>query len=280
MPQVGFTCPDGADITYDRCFKECRMGKRCLPLLLLMEVADTRPTVDGVYHVTEVLKPPKQAFLERVHNYFKPPLDGVNSTFGTLWHLLMERRGRKVFHIDTEVNFIALIPTTHGDIYLSGTCDAVDHLERESHDWKTTTTFHVAEHKSGDFSGENWVEQQSVYKPFLFPNIPTNKIVAVYREWGERMSSKCDMVEQYTLPMMPEDEALTMIVERIETLAEIELDGAEPRDCTAKSGVNGSANECWEGWDRNTKTTVRRKCRKYCGGKEVCEQYQTWKEGR
>jgi len=268
MPNTMFICPDGYEINHGDCLKSCRMGRRCAPRPLLYAHADTRPVRDRWYSATQLLNSPKQVHLEREHNYAVSPIKGIPSLFGTAFHLLMEKYSRDIPYTDAEMYFVATVQTKYGDANFSGICDYVDYAEALSTDWKVTSKFGFEKLQKGDFSEKNYVEQQSLYKPFLFPNIPTNMVSVVYREWGARMASELDMLESYELPIIQEDEILAWLVERIEEQIAVDEGMIEPRDCTPK--------ECWQSRDGRK----RNKCAGYCGGKEVCEQYQTWKEGR
>ena len=284
MPQVGFTCPDGADITYDRCFKECRTGKRCLPLPLLMAIANQYEVEPDKYHVTELLNPPQVVHLQRTHHYFAPPDKSVWATFGTAWHSVMETQLTRLkesvlgcepgFYRVPEASWLvqerrieARFQTKWSEAVMTGRYDLYNPRTKTLSDWKTTTVFGVEKLLAGDYSNVKWVEQQNAYRQYADEDIQHLEIVAVFRDWGQRYADKCNPVEVFDLPII---DVQPQFDNAISTQMEIEHGGVEPRACTK--------DECWEGWDKKNGCSIRRRCEYYCGGKEVCEQYQTWKD--
>ena len=89
MPAKFFKCPDGELTPIGECYKNCRMGERCLLLPVLKAVGRTRPWY-GKPSVTQLLKDTRQAYLEIVHDYAIDPQKSIASMIGTNSHSLME----------------------------------------------------------------------------------------------------------------------------------------------------------------------------------------------
>lgn len=89
MPAKYFKCPDGELTPIGDCYKNCRMGERCLLLPVLKSVGKTRAWY-GKPSVTQLLKDTRQTYLEITHEYAIDPQKSIASMIGTNSHSLME----------------------------------------------------------------------------------------------------------------------------------------------------------------------------------------------
>ena len=262
---VGYKCPFYGNVGYSKCFT-CPDEICGLPLPYRRAASNDREHEPDTYHVTEILKPVRQAYLERHYDYYTDPFKKTWATFGTAWHSIPEMYAKNDPRFLQEVGFKALF----GDVYLSGRCDLIDMKKKSMQDWKTTTVFKAGEYLKGDFSGTYWVEQQNIYRVFIAPWVEKLEIVAIFRDWGPRYSEKCRPIEVLSLPVLPEEEVLEMVAEKLDAIVSVDNELSLP-ECTP--------SECWEGWDKKEGCTVRRKCRDYCGAggdSNICQQYVEW----
>ena len=89
MGAVGFICPDGEEITFKRCLKECRMSERCMSVATLKMMSDQRPN-DRPPSTTELLSGTCEAYLKRTEEYYVDPQDMAFAVMGTIHHLHLE----------------------------------------------------------------------------------------------------------------------------------------------------------------------------------------------
>ena len=267
MSEIGFICPELGNVTYAACFN-CDHEMCGLPLPYRMAASNDRETEADTFHVTEILNPDKQVYLERHYDYYSDPHMKAFPTFGTAWHNMVEQYAKGNPRFSQEESFVALI----GDFYLSGRCDLKDLLKLKLQDWKTTAVYKVKLSMAGDYF--DWSMQQNIYRPFIFPEAQALEIVALARDWKKSQNAKeCKPIEIINLPILDENETLAWAVERIETLSSYDNELSLP-DCTPK--------QCWENWDRSEKKLVRRRCEDFCGAggdSGICTQYSEWKDG-
>ena len=271
MSEIGFICPELGNVTYAACFN-CDHEMCGLPLPYRMAAANDREIEEDVYHVTEILKPARQAYLERHNDYYSDPFKKVWATFGTAWHSIPEKYAEGNPRFLQEVGFKALV----GDVYLSGRCDLIDLKRKSMQDWKTTTVFKATELMGGDFAGTYWVEQQNIYRVFIAPWVEKLEVVALFRDWGPRYAEKCGPVEVINIPIMKEDDVIDMVMEKLTAITDINLFGIQ------NDLPNCPVEDCWEGWDKKENRKGRRKCRDYCGAggdSGICTQYAEWLSG-
>ena len=71
---VGFRCPkDGSDRKFSYCWTECK--EHCHPLPVLLALAHQfRPREGDIYHVTEILNPPRIVYDTRNYPYYLNPM--------------------------------------------------------------------------------------------------------------------------------------------------------------------------------------------------------------
>lgn len=131
---AGFYCPDGEKITIEDCFKECRLGERCLTLPTLTLIAEEREW-KGLASTTQLINGTMMEFLELTNPYYIDPDSRAFSVQGTKHHLVLEEMARKLG-----------LPA---EIALSGDRDIVDFIEIEDGglnltDYKLWGSFKVA----------------------------------------------------------------------------------------------------------------------------------------
>jgi len=263
---IGYKCPFYGNVGYSKCFT-CPDEICGLPLPYRRAAGNDREHEPDTYHVTEILNPDKQIFLERKYDFYTDPYRKVFSTFGTAWHGVAEKYAKNDPRYLQEVEFRALV----GDVYLSGRCDLVDLKRVSIEDWKTTAAYKVKKAMKGDY--DDWSKQQNIYRPFILPDAKALKIIALARDWKKSQDANyCKPVEPILLPIMDENEVLAYAVDRLETLSSYK-DESELPDCTPE--------ECWENWHdwRRKDYLVRNKCEDYCGAggdSNICQQYVEW----
>lgn len=138
MPAVGFICTDKEKIQFDKCFKACRMGRRCATLAYLRLISYDRewrgvtPSMAG--------NGPRLEYLKKTKPYYIDPSDRVFAALGTGVH------GKLALHTYNE-NILAEEPLS--DDQTEGTPDCLEPDESKKDfyvltDYKTWGSFKVA----------------------------------------------------------------------------------------------------------------------------------------
>ena len=98
MPAVGFICPDKRRVSFEDCFKECRLKDvlpcgRCKALPFLRKCARQREWT-GEPSTTQLLNGTREAWLKITRDYFINPDDRAFSILGTNAHSILEHFGK------------------------------------------------------------------------------------------------------------------------------------------------------------------------------------------
>jgi hypothetical protein len=97
MPAIGFICPDFQTITFQECFKECRLKtdlpcERCKALPFLRRASKQREWT-GEPSTTQLLIGTREAWLKIKRDYYINPDDKVYALLGTQVHSVLDRFG-------------------------------------------------------------------------------------------------------------------------------------------------------------------------------------------
>ena len=98
MPQIGFRCPDSVNVTHAACLAGCRMGSRCMTKPTLQAMSHQR-SVDAPPSTTELIKGTRQAYLQRVTDYYSDPQ-------GLAFALLGQKAHAKLEHEDSDTSIL------------------------------------------------------------------------------------------------------------------------------------------------------------------------------
>jgi hypothetical protein len=89
MPATKFKCPDGQEIPFADCLKECILGQRCLSKRTLRMIAKQREW-KGEPSTTQLLKGTREAYLEITHDYSLDPMGELFRVLGSKAHAFLE----------------------------------------------------------------------------------------------------------------------------------------------------------------------------------------------
>jgi len=129
----GFTCPDGEPVTFDACLAKCRMASRCAPRPILAALASGRRT-DATPSTTEILGPPRLAWLKRMYPWHETPASRKWALMGSAMSVVLEDGAS-----DNE-----LAEATFRDATNKGTLDHYDPETKTLTDWKFWGAFPVS----------------------------------------------------------------------------------------------------------------------------------------
>lgn len=91
----GFYCPDGVKVKLDDCFKECRLGERCLTLPTLTLMAQEREW-NGVASTTQLIDGTMLTFLKVTKSYYVDPDSRAFMLAGTRHHKSLEEAAKEL----------------------------------------------------------------------------------------------------------------------------------------------------------------------------------------
>lgn len=90
MPANKFKCPDGIEILFENCLKNCRLGQRCLSKRTLRMIAEQREW-KGEPSTTQLLKGTREAYLEITQtDYSLDPMGELFRVLGSKAHAFLE----------------------------------------------------------------------------------------------------------------------------------------------------------------------------------------------
>ena len=267
----GFYCPKtGAETPFEHCFNNC--DRRCMSLPMLAAMANTsRATVDGVYHVTEILNPPQVVYLSRTKPYYAFPSSLVWMLFGTGFHTVMEK-GHALLEemgfggrFEAEKNF--KVEVVDG-VTLSGTPDLYDKQERTLYDYKTIKGYAVKLMKAGDFSGNKYKDQLNIYRAYSCPEAERLVIEAVVKDWTGDMIFRdgVDQVEDIDVPIESVEATKEMVHNKIVIHELVRKTGTIPPCTPEDQWVNTNP--------RSKNFGVPLRCKSFCPVNRVCPQYK------
>lgn len=137
MPIIGFICPDFQTITFQECFKECRLKTdlpcgRCKALPFLRRAARQRNWT-GEPSTTQLLTGTREAWLKIERDYYINPDDRVYALLGTHVHGILEKFGHGDHLTEERLR----------DDICSGAFDFYDGEEQILYDFKTWGSYKV-----------------------------------------------------------------------------------------------------------------------------------------
>ena len=273
---VGFVCPNtGNKIPFEQCFKEC--PNHCFDLPILLALSRARKVVPGVYSATEILNPPKVVHLQRHNAYFSKPESLIWATFGTSWHLMLEQQKIKIRELGLEQDYIfenngkpfqAQINTSAGVATLRGTPDLFHVPSKTLTDYKTMKYYYKVQYL---LEKQNWSEgteqwQMNIYRVYCFPMAKNMKMVALIKDWNQRLKAKgIPAIVKFDVPFIPDEVVKELVKSKIQYLLECEKDPTIIRDCTHE-----------EKWITKKPPHLPLRCLDYCPVNEFCEWFQNW----
>lgn len=267
----GFKCPKSQrDVKFDFCWNTCK--EKCKPAPALFSVASSRNVEENVYHVTEILNPPRIVYYTRNYPYFGRIDNLIVMKFGTAVHQLLENTKEYVKELELEddylieQNFLEPIPTGAIQIprlftFLSGTSDLYVKSTKTLWDFKTMKYYYaikyLIEKQNWDDGKYHW--QLNIYRRFQYPECEMLKIFAFVKDWNRTMKRKYDIDPTETLQVpMISDKIVDATVKKLLTdHVQCQADPTKIRDCTEK--------EMWH---------ERIRCHEYCAISDLCPQFQ------
>jgi len=264
---TGFTCPlDGQATAFDYCLRTC--GDRCHPLPVLAAMINDRQHEPGVYHVTEVLNPPKVVYLNRHRDYAVEPESNAYTAFGTAYHLLMESGGKTLAEFgikDTalvEQSFRAEVKTPHGTAILAGRADRYDPDTKTLWDYKTEKLYSVKKYMAGNWDGAKHPWQLNTYKVFMFPEAEHLMLSCLVKDhgYGAKVRDGIKAIVNIEVPLIDPALVREIVVAKVGELLKNEQDPSTIRDCLPE--------ELWDG----------KRCQEYCAVNGDCDQFKRTRE--
>jgi hypothetical protein len=264
MPLKGFVCPlNQQNVTLEDC-QNCPLP--CDPLPLLATVLNTRKTIPGIYHVTEILNPRQMTYLTRKHDYYMPPDSMFEAALGTAWHQAIEKtikeeKGEIFQGYISEKNFKVFI----NGVILSGTLDLADLKHLILWDFKTSGAYSVAlfmENGWEDSTWDKYAKQTNIYRIYGFPEAKRIKLHVKIKGW-DRTLANMDIKNKIVIdvPIMDTQKVKDFVSQRIADILEDEKTD-NPPPCTKE--------EMW-----TSKKGEPKRCLEYCGGKNFCPQFHS-----
>ena len=137
MPAIGFICPDGTTITFEKCFNECRLKEdlpcgRCKALPFLRRASKQRDWT-GEPSTTQLLSGTREAWLKITKPYFINPDDKVFAMLGTQVHAVLDKFGHGDHLTEERLR----------DEICSGAFDFYDGEQQILYDYKTWGSYKV-----------------------------------------------------------------------------------------------------------------------------------------
>jgi hypothetical protein len=217
--------------------------------------------------VTELLKPPQIAYLERKHEneIVEDVSDRIWSLLGQVTHGILERAGIKTDVALTEEIMILPVKGEFGTWNVKG---QVDYFLKDGvlYDYKLTSLYKVK-----DGLPQEWEEQQNCYAEMLrAKGQVVNRIVlvAILRDWsagkvGSGYNYPEQQIVQLESPVWTPAKARLFLEMRVSLHQKARIHGIIPQ-CTPE--------ERWEGWNKAAKKVISRRCEKYCAVSDFCQQ--------
>ncbi len=275
--QKHFICPDNQKIEITECLKECRMSDRCLPLSALLAAGRYREW-KGKFSVTQLLKPPRQTFLEITKPTSIKPTNQIASMIGTNFHGILENNVPNGWLSEVRLE----------DDICSGQFDAVDLINADLIDYKCFGAFRVARalgmydkwefagvYKTGEKKGQNkykkvWAKDGP--RDVLKIAIQLSKYYYLLKNHGITCKSiHCWMFVKEGLNAVAKSYGLTEPAYRIpiNLLPEYQVDRYlrhKKRVIEEAINTNVMPPVCKDRWNDKF-------CKEYCGVKEHCDYW-------
>lgn len=238
MPLVGWQCKtDGAEHRFEDCLFCVRP---CLPLPLLLKLSrGERKTEPGVYHVTEILNPPKVNYFKRHYDYYEDPLDSAYTTFGTSFHSIMEEGAVLVKemglgdHLRVEEPFSVELDTPAGKATLRGRPDIFDARLRTLYDYKTAKAYPAVKMKKGEWQDSNYMPQLNIYRHFAYPEAEHLVLVLMIKDHGRQVQIRDGLrpIEVIEVPILAPAAVQEYVIYRVAENLRAEKDPMSVREC-------------------------------------------------
>lgn len=268
---VGFICPyTKMEIPFDYCFNKCETPCMSYPLISAL-AKDSREIIQGRYSVTEIFNPPQQVYLQRNNSYYAYPEDLIWQTFGTAWHLVVEREIPKLEEKGFKDVFLSEqkfeAPVSGGT--LVGRIDLYDKQRKILSDYKTMKVYSIKKLKQGEWADSTYHWQLNTYRVFGFPEAQQMILDCIIKDWSWQAQTKDEVhpMERVNVPFL-EDET---VKERVNFLMVMhimnQIDPSKIVPCT----------DLWipkSPRSPNVGKPVR--CMHYCNVNRICPQYQKW----
>lgn len=268
----GLKCPyrNNEETSFDYCLKECKHPCMSMPILKVLS-GSGRTIVENVYHVTEILNPPKIVYLSRNNPFYLYAEDMIWGIFGQAWHMVVENGARKLSHQDfiSEKSF----STEIGGVILTGTADLYHVPTKTLTDYKTMKVYTAKRLKEGKWDGNKYLDQINIYRTYLFPEAEHLKLECVIKDWSWMAQDRDNIhtIELIDVPIINREEMVKETEWLIKTHTECQKDPSKVRDCTHE--------ECWFNDNPRSKNYLQPlRCERYCPVSNICKQYKKWKE--
>lgn len=268
MSAVGFIDRLGNKVP----FAEVREGRGSfdIPLPLLRALAaNYRPAdhygADDVLSATTLIGPPQIRQLERRHDTYVQPMDGIWATYGTVMHGILEDYGIERDSIDhfASGDVLTEMKMTYDfeGQKIAGTADRFTVSSGLGEDWKVTSAYGIKQMLNDGVKAakpEYWL-QANIYKYLLKKvhdlDATEWNLILIARDYNARQHANFRPIEIVPVEMMPMDHIETYIRQRIVFHQAAAL-------CDDDGLPNCTTAETWEG----------RRCAKYCSVAQFCHQ--------
>jgi hypothetical protein len=199
-------------------------------------LADDYDKGEGDFSVTELLKPPQIAHLERIHGdeLESDVVDNIWSLFGRAVHLMLARQ-------DREATTEKRLYITRDGSKIGGQFDRFVFEQGGIEDYKVTSVWHF----KNVGPGSEWECQQNLYAHILRANGYDPKylrINAFLRDWNVHEAKRIDNYPQkqfatVDLPLWSSEKAEALLMERLKLHKENPPQPCSPEDRWYRPGV-------------------------------------------
>jgi hypothetical protein len=263
----GFVCPRLKEkISIEACLRDCPGTERCHPVPVLLSLISHRTPEDGVYHVTELLNPPRVVYLERHYDYYAPPESLIYLVFGSALHAFLELDAKDFdrYEISPEDYIIERpmppyeIETPYGKGTIVGRPDLYVTKAQTLYDYKTIKYYYTGKKMlAGDWQDNTYMWQLNAYRVFAYPEAKRLVLEAFFKDFDNKMSFLgLSPLTAINVPMLPKEQVISRFREALSIQLEHEQKKAVPRPCTPE--------ETWDG----------RRCSAYCHVLPFCPEGQ------
>lgn len=267
----GFLCPySDTEMSFNHCFNECETPCMSYPILSAL-AGKSREVIPGRYSVTEILNPPQQVYLQRNNPYYAPPEDLIWMTFGTAWHMVVEKeiprleeRGFKDVFI-SEQKFE--VPVGNGT--LVGKIDLYDKDRDILSDYKTMKVYSAKKLKQGEWSDSTYHWQLNMYRVYGFPETQQMLLDCIIKDWSWQAQARDEIhaTEQIDVPFLDDEVVRKKAELHINIHIANQLDPSKIAPCT----------DLWiPKSPRSPNYGKPLRCMHYCNVSRLCPQYQKW----
>lgn len=271
---AGFLCPKSQkNVPVAFCFSNCK--EHCMPLPVLITLANqVRPRTDE-WHVTEILNPPQAVWLARNKPWHVAPNSIIDMAIGTAWHEKLDSTRATIEKLGLEDDYIMEKTCKHEarvyvgalngafDYTLSGTPDLVIKSKKELWDYKVTKYFYPVKYMmDGKWVDNNYMWQLNIYRTLWYPEVESIKLHCYVKDYKRTYPEKYGVAqsEVVNVPILDFASVNGRIRDLLETHIEAQETG-KPRKCRE--------DEMWGGL----------RCENYCNVSRICPQHQEYLKG-